>query len=377
MGISMHSVIHSASRIVVKVGSSLVTNDGKGLDLAALGRWAEEIAELKRRGKQVVLVSSGAIAEGCQRLGWATRPKSVDQLQAAAAVGQMGLCQAYESAFRAFGLGTAQILLTHEDLADRTRYLNARSTLTTLLNLNVVPIINENDTVVTDEIRLGDNDTLGALVTNLIEADALVILTDQIGLFTADPRKQPDARLVEDATAGDAELEEMAGGAGSKVGTGGMLTKILAAKRAAHSGAHTVIACGREAHVLSRLANGERIGTQLQAHTSRLAARKQWLADHLKVVGQVVVDDGAARAITERGTSLLPIGVIGVEGEFLRGEVVACVDRNGRELARGLTNYSSDEARQITQVATRDIESVLGYMGEPELIHRDNMVLLD
>jgi glutamate 5-kinase len=373
----MHPVIHSASRIVVKVGSSLVTNDGKGLDLNALGRWAEEIAGLKRRGKQVVLVSSGAIAEGCQRLGWATRPKSVDQLQAAAAVGQMGLCQAYESAFRSWGLGTAQILLTHEDLADRTRYLNARSTLTTLLNLNVVPIINENDTVVTDEIRLGDNDTLGALVTNLIEADALVILTDQLGLFTADPRKDPDARLVEDATAGDPALEDMAGGAGSKVGTGGMLTKILAAKRAAHSGAHTVIACGREPHVLSRLADGERIGTQLQAVTSRMAARKQWLADHLKVSGHIVVDDGAARAISKRGTSLLPVGVVGVEGDFLRGEAVACVDNQGRELARGLVNYSSDEARQIIQVATRDIEGVLGYIGEPELIHRDNMVLID
>lgn len=373
----MHSVIHSASRIVVKVGSSLVTNDGKGLDLAALGRWAAEISELKRRGKQVVLVSSGAIAEGCQRLGWASRPKSVDQLQAAAAVGQMGLCQAYESAFGEFGLGTAQILLTHEDLADRTRYLNARSTLTTLLNLNVVPIINENDTVVTDEIRLGDNDTLGALVTNLIEADALIILTDQQGLFTADPRKHADAHLVETATAGDPALEDMAGGAGSSVGTGGMLTKILAAKRAAHSGADTVIACGREPHVLSRLADGELIGTQLHAVTTRMAARKQWLADHLKLSGSVILDAGAARAVRNNGTSLLPIGVLGVEGDFLRGEAVACVDTNGEELARGLVNYSSDEARQIMKVATRDIESVLGYIGEPELIHRDNMVLSD
>lgn len=373
----MQSIIHSANRIVVKVGSSLVTNDGKGLDLAALARWAEEISELKRRGKQVVLVSSGAIAEGCQRLGWATRPKSVDQLQAAAAVGQMGLCQAYETAFRQFGLGTAQILLTHEDLADRTRYLNARSTLVTLLNLNVVPIINENDTVVTDEIRLGDNDTLGALVTNLIEADALVILTDQIGLFTADPRKHPEAKLVDIATAGDPALEDMAGGAGSKVGTGGMLTKILAAKRAAHSGADTVIACGREPHVLSRLADGELIGTQLQAATTRLAARKQWLADHLKLSGRIMLDHGAARAVRENGTSLLPVGVLAVEGDFLRGEAVACIDPEGVELARGLVNYSSGEARQIIKVATRDIVSVLGYMSEPELIHRDNMVLND
>ncbi|GGY10082.1 glutamate 5-kinase [Paludibacterium paludis] len=370
----MHSLIHDAGRLVVKVGSSLVTDNGRGLDMAALHRWATEIAELKRRGKQVVLVSSGAIAEGCQRLGWASRPRAVHELQAAAAVGQMGLCQAYESAFRQHGLGTAQILLTHEDLADRTRYLNARSTLTTLLNLNVVPIINENDTVVTDEIRLGDNDTLGALVTNLIEADALIILTDQQGLFSADPRKHPDARLIATARAGDPALEAMAGGAGSAVGTGGMLTKILAAKRAAHSGAATVIACGREPHVLSRLADGECIGTQLEATTTRLAARKQWLADHLKLSGALHLDEGAARAIRERGTSLLPVGVTAVDGEFLRGEAVACLDPSGQEVARGLVNYSSDEARQILGKATRDIEAVLGYLVEAELIHRDNMV---
>ncbi len=370
----MHSLIHDANRLVVKVGSSLVTDNGRGLDMAALHRWATEIAELKRRGKQVVLVSSGAIAEGCQRLGWANRPRAVHELQAAAAVGQMGLCQAYESAFRQHGLGTAQILLTHEDLADRTRYLNARSTLTTLLNLNVVPIINENDTVVTDEIRLGDNDTLGALVTNLIEADALIILTDQQGLFSADPRKDPQARLIQFGAAGDSALEAMAGGAGSAVGTGGMLTKILAAKRAAHSGAATVIACGREPQVLSRLADGECIGTQLAAATSRLAARKQWLADHLKLSGALHLDAGAARAIHERGTSLLPVGVTAVEGDFLRGEAVACLDPSGQEVARGLVNYSSDEARQILGKATRDIESVLGYLVEAELIHRDNMV---
>jgi glutamate 5-kinase len=339
----MRSVIHAASRIVVKVGSSLVTNDGKGLDLAALARWAAEIAELKRRGKQVVLVSSGAIAEGCQRLGWSVRPKGVHELQAAAAVGQMGLCQAYETAFRAFGLKTAQILLTHEDLADRTRYLNARTTLTTLLNLNVVPIINENDTVVTDEIRFGDNDTLGALVTNLIEADALIILTDQQGLYTADPRKHPDAVFVHEAQAGDAALEDMAGGVGSSVGTGGMITKILAAKRSARS----VIACGREHDVLSRLADGEGIGTQLLAPTTRMAARKQWLADHLKLTGRIVLDHGAAQAVRERGTSLLPVGVTAIDGDFLRGEAVACVDQQGEEVARGLVNYSSDEARLI------------------------------
>ena len=370
----MQSVIHASQRIVVKVGSSLVTNDGKGLDHAALSRWASEIADLTRRGKQVVLVSSGAIAEGLQRLGWATRPKAVHELQAAAAVGQMGLVQAYETAFRAEGLKTAQVLLTHEDLADRTRYLNARSTLITLLKLNVVPIINENDTVATSEIRFGDNDTLGALVTNLIEADALIILTDQQGLYTADPRKHADAEFVHEAQAGDPRLEEMAGGAGSSVGTGGMITKIIAAKRAARSGAATVIACGREANVLSRLADGEAIGTQLIAADTPLLARKQWLADHLQLAGRLVLDEGAAHAVVHKGTSLLPIGVVAVEGEFLRGEALACVDPQGHEVARGLVNYSSDETRLIMRHATREIESSLGYMGEPELIHRDNMV---
>ena len=370
----MQSVIHASQRIVVKVGSSLVTNDGKGLDHAALSRWASEIADLTRRGKQVVLVSSGAIAEGLQRLGWATRPKAVHELQAAAAVGQMGLVQAYETAFRAEGLKTAQVLLTHEDLADRTRYLNARSTLITLLKLNVVPIINENDTVATSEIRFGDNDTLGALVTNLIEADALIILTDQQGLYTADPRKHADAEFVHEAQAGDPRLEDMAGGAGSSVGTGGMITKIIAAKRAARSGAATVIACGREANVLSRLADDEAIGTQLIAADTPLLARKQWLADHLQLAGRLVLDEGAAHAVVHKGTSLLPIGVVAVEGEFLRGEALACVDPQGHEVARGLVNYSSDETRLIMRHATREIESILGYMGEPELIHRDNMV---
>ncbi|MBP8813681.1 MAG: glutamate 5-kinase [Laribacter sp.] len=372
----MQSVIHSAHRIVVKVGSSLVTNDGAGLDHAALERWASEIADLMRRGKEVVLVSSGAIAEGIKRLGWSAKPSAVHEKQAAAAVGQMGLCEAYERVFTAHNLKTAQVLLTHEDMADRTRYLNARTTLLTLLSLNVVPIINENDTVVTSEIKLGDNDTLGALVTNLIEADALVILTDQQGLYTADPRKHPDAEFVHEACAGDPALEAMAGGAGSSVGTGGMLTKILAAKRAARSGATTVIACGREANVLSRLADGEAIGTQLVAQSDRWAARKQWLADHLRLAGRLVLDDGAARAVTARHTSLLPIGVIAVEGEFLRGDAVACVNSDGREVARGLANYSSDEARMIMRHPTRDIERLLGYVGEPELIHRDNLVNL-
>ncbi len=372
----MQSLIHASQRIVIKVGSSLVTNEGRGLDHAALARWAAEIADLIRREKEVVLVSSGAIAEGLMRLGFQTRPKAVHELQAAAAVGQMGLAQAYESAFREHGIQTAQVLLTHEDLADRTRYLNARSTLNALLGLRVVPIINENDTVVTSEIRFGDNDTLGALVTNLIEADALIILTDQQGLYTADPRKNPDAEFVYEAQAGDPALEDMAGGAGSNVGTGGMLTKIIAAKRAARSGAHTIIACGREERILSRLAEGEAIGTQLIAGTSRLAARKQWLADHLQLAGKLVLDAGAARAVGSGTVSLLPVGVIAVEGEFLRGEAVSCVNESGLEVSRGLVNYSSDEIRLIKGRPTRDIESVLGYLVEPEIIHRDNMVNL-
>lgn len=363
-------------RVVVKVGSSLVTNEGRGLDADAIARWARQIAELRAQGRQVVLVSSGAIAEGMQRLGWGRRPQQIHELQAAAAVGQMGLAQAYETQFRALGLHTAQVLLTHADLADRARYLNARSTLFTLLELGVVPVINENDTVVTDEIKFGDNDTLAALVTNLIEADALVILTDQAGLFSADPRRDPTASLVRAANAGDPALESMAGGAGSGIARGGMLTKVLAAKRAARSGAHTVIASGREVDVLLRLAAGEAIGSELSASTAVLTARKQWLADHLLLKGRVVVDDGAARALASGGKSLLPIGVVEVIGEFQRGDVVGCVTQDGREIARGLVNYASGDARQIARKPTGEIQATLGYIEEPELIHRDNLVLL-
>jgi glutamate 5-kinase len=371
----MRSVIASSKRLVVKVGSSLVTNDGRGLDHAAIARWASQIAALRAQGKEVVLVSSGAIAEGIHRLGWTKRPREIDELQAAAAVGQMGLAQVYESSFGKHGIRTAQILLTHADLADRERYLNARSTLLTLLRLGCVPIINENDTVITDEIKFGDNDTLGALVANLIEGDALIILTDQRGLFTADPRRDPTATLVEQADAGTPELESMAGGAGSSLGRGGMLTKILAAKRAAHSGANTVIASGRESDVLTRLASGEMIGTQLIARTARIAARKQWMADHLQVRGHVVIDEGAVEKLTGGGKSLLPIGVVDVQGAFARGEVIACMSRGGQEVARGITNYSSSEARLIQRRPSGEIETVLGYMLEPELIHRDNLVL--
>ena len=363
-----------AKRLVIKVGSALVTNNGEGLDLNAINEWARQIAQLRQAGREVVLVSSGAIACGMQRLGWRQRPKAVHELQACAAVGQMGLVQVYESAFVRHGLATAQVLLTHEDLADRKRYLNARSTLTTLLALGAVPIINENDTVVTDEIKFGDNDTLGALVANLIEADCLIILTDQQGLYTADPRKDPAATLVSEARAGDPTLETMAGGAGTRIGTGGMITKIIAAKRAASSGTHTAIASGREKDVMIRLARGESVGTLLIAETQTLNARKQWLADHLQLSGKLVLDAGAVKALAE-GKSLLPVGVVEVLGEFERGAAVACISPEGKEVARGLTNYGSSDARRIARRSSTEIEELLGYVDESEIIHRDNLTL--
>ncbi len=372
----MHSVIQKAKRVIIKVGSSLVTNDGKGLDHLAIARWAAQIAQLRSLGKEVVLVTSGAVAEGMQRLGFDKRPSVIHELQACAAVGQMGLAQIYETSFAAHDLRTAQVLLTHADLAHRERYLNARSTLFTLLRLKVVPIINENDTVVTDEIKFGDNDTLGALVANLIEADALIILTDQQGLFSADPRKDPQARFVHHAQAGDPALEAMAGGAGSSLGRGGMLTKILAAKRAATSGAHTVIASGREDNVLVRLAAGETVGTQLKAPLAQLTARKQWMADHLQTAGKVVLDAGAVRMVKASGKSLLPIGVTDISGNFGRGDVVTCVDTEGAAVARGISNYASSDARRIAGHPSSQILEILGFFEEPELIHRDNLVLL-
>ncbi|MES2584438.1 MAG: glutamate 5-kinase [Pseudomonadota bacterium] len=373
--LSSSTVLRDAKRVVVKVGSSLVTNDGQGLDEVAIGEWCRQMAHLMRDGREVIMVSSGAIAEGMKRLGWTVRPKAIQELQAAAAVGQMGLAQMYETKLKLNGLGSAQVLLTHADLADRERYLNARSTLLTLLKLGVVPVINENDTVVNDEIKFGDNDTLGALVANLVEADALVILTDQKGLFTADPRKDPAAEFVHEARAGDAALEAMAGGAGSSLGRGGMITKILAAKRAAGSGASTVIAWGREPDALIRLIQGEAIGTLLVAQTQKQQARKQWMADHLQMRGAVVVDDGAAVKVRAEGKSLLPIGMVSVEGDFSRGDVIAVRDASGSELARGLANYSSSEARLLCRKPSADIERLLGYAAEPEMLHRDNLVL--
>ncbi len=369
------SALRDARRIVVKVGSSLVTNEGRGLDEEAIGEWCRQMAHLTRDGREVIMVSSGAIAEGMKRLGWTARPKLIQELQAAAAVGQMGLAQMYETKLKLNGLGSAQILLTHADLADRERYLNARSTLLTLLKLRVLPVINENDTVVNDEIKFGDNDTLGALVANLVEADALVILTDQKGLFTADPRKDPGAQFVAEARAGDVALEAMAGGAGSSIGRGGMITKILAGKRAAGSGASTVIAWGREPDVLIRLAQGEAIGTLLVAQTQKTQARKQWIADHLQLRGSVVVDAGAVAKLRDQGTSLLPIGMLQVSGEFSRGDVIAVRDASGAEVARGLSNYASAEARLLCRKPSSEIEKLLGYAAEPEMVHRDNMVL--
>jgi glutamate 5-kinase len=375
MTISTSTVLRDARRIVVKVGSSLVTNEGRGLDEQAIGEWCRQLSALVRDGREVIMVSSGAIAEGMKRLGWTTRPQALHELQAAAAVGQMGLAHMYETKLRENGLGSAQVLLTHADLADRERYLNARSTLLTLLTHGVLPVINENDTVVNDEIKFGDNDTLGALVANLVEADALIILTDQKGLYTADPRRDPTATFVHEARAGDAKLEDMAGGAGSSIGKGGMITKILAAKRAAGSGASTVIAWGREPDALVRLTQGEAIGTLLVAQTQKQQARKQWMADHLQLRGSVTIDDGAVSKLKSDGSSLLPIGMTGVDGDFSRGEVIAILDSQGQEVARGLANYAAAEARLLCRKPSSQMSELLGYAAEPEMVHRDNLVL--
>ncbi len=363
-------------RWVVKLGSSLVTDEGRGLDGRALDDWVSQIAALRGEGREVVLVSSGSVAEGMARLGWRERPSALHTLQAAAAVGQMGLVQAYESRFKQYGLHTAQILFTHDDITDRSRYLNARSTLRKLLELGVVPVVNENDTVATEGIRFGDNDTLAALAVNLIEADLLVILTDQRGLYDADPRSSPDARLIQEAQAGEPSLEALvSGGTSGRLGRGGMLTKIQAAARAARSGAATIIAHGRDERVLARIARGEAMGTLLKPGQARVAARKRWIAGHLRVRGQLTLDEGAAKVVREQGRSLLAVGVKAVSGRFARGDVVACMDPRGVEVARGLVNYSSDEVALLAGHPSGEIAAILGYEGEPELIHRDNMVL--
>ena len=362
-------------RVVVKIGSALLTRDGRGLNVEAIEDWVAQLAALRASDIEVLLVTSGAVAAGMQRLGRNERPHALHELQAMAAVGQMGLAQTYETAFQRHQRQTAQVLLTHDDLADRNRYLNARSTLRTLLDFGVIPVINENDTVATEEIRFSDNDTLAALVANLVEADLLLILTDQQGLYEADPRTSPDAKLVQEGEAGDASLLAMAGGSGS-LGRGGMRTKILAAERAAHSGAVTVIASGHEKNAISRVLAGEQLGTCLRPTEERLAARKQWLAGPTRAGGKLVLDDGAVRVLREAGKSLLPVGVKRVEGEFGRGDIVACLDQQGREVARGLVNYGAAEAARIIGQPSDKIEAILGYVDEPELIHRDNLVIL-
>lgn len=373
--IDSRNAICEARRYVIKIGSALLTNDGRGLDHLAIKGWVEQIVALRQRGIEVVLVSSGAVAEGMKRLGWKKRPVTVHELQAAAAVGQMGLVQAYESCFQRYQIHTAQVLLTHEDLIDRERYLNARGALRTLLNLNVIPVINENDTVATEEIKLGDNDTLGALVAVLVEAELLVILTDQAGMYEADPRQNPSAPLIRLAYADDSRLLVMAGGTGGNLGRGGMLTKVKAAARAAQAGSATIIAWGRLENVLIQIAEAAEIGTLLLPNTAVATARKQWLASHLRVKGYLHLDAGAVRALRECGKSLLAVGVLDIAGEFHRGEMVACLNPNGQEIARGLVNYNANEIKRIAGMPSHRILELLGYVDEAELIHRDNLVL--
>jgi glutamate 5-kinase len=367
--------IQASRRWVIKIGSTLLTSDGRGLDLEAMRAWVAQLVSLREQGIECIVVSSGAVAEGMQRLGWQQRPHEVHALQAAAAVGQMGLVQSWESCFKAHAIHTAQVLLTHDDLSNRKRYLNARSTLRELLRLGVVPVVNENDSVVTEEIRFGDNDTLAALVANLVEAELLVILTDQQGLFDADPRTNEQAQLIDEARANDPGLLDVAG-EGSALGRGGMITKVRAARLAARSGASTIIASGREADCLQRIREGEKLGTLLLADSELLLARKQWLAGHLQMRGSLQLDAGAVNKLCKSGSSLLAVGVTAVEGDFVRGDMVRCLDPQGHEIARGLVNYNADEARRIMGQSSERIEALLGYVDEPELIHRDNLVLV-
>lgn len=369
--------ITEAKRWVIKIGSSLLTANGKGLDHSGIACWVEQMATLLEQNIEVVLVSSGAIAEGMARLGWKVRPSALYKLQAAAAVGQMGLVQTYEHQFQQYGRKTAQVLLDHDDISNRERYLNARNTLKTLLELGVIPVINENDTVVTDQIRFGDNDTLAAMVANLIDADLLVILTDQDGLFDTDPRNNPEAQLISLGRAGDPALAALAGDSGSNFGRGGMITKLKAAQLAARSGAHTIIVGGDTDNVLTRLFQGEELGTLLIADSQPIAARKRWLAGRLKVCGSLVLDQGAVLVLREQGKSLLPVGVKSVIGSFHRGDLVSCIDEAGIEVGRGLVNYSAIESSQLAGKASYAIASILGYCDDDELIHRDNFVLCE
>jgi glutamate 5-kinase len=368
--------IRQTRRWVVKIGSALLTQDGQGFDPKVLSPWADQASDFLRKGGKLVLVSSGAVAEGMTRMGWTRRPKSLHQLQAAAAIGQMGLIQAYEACFQKRGLHAAQVLLTRDDLDDRRRYLNARSTLLALLRLHVVPVVNENDTVATDELRFGDNDTLAALVANLIEADLLILLTDQDGLFERDPRFDPSASLISETRVDNPQLDLVAGGSVSGLGLGGMVTKVRAARLAARSGTATVIAPGKGDGVLARIGTGEPVGTLLTPVQEPQAARKRWLAGQLQVQGRLTLDEGASYALQRQGKSLLAVGVKAVQGAFRRGEVVACVDEQGREIARGLVNYDVLEATRIKGHPSSRFQEILGYLDDEELIHRDNLVLL-
>lgn len=368
--------ITSSRRWVIKIGSALLTADGKGLSHELLSAWVEQMSALRHAGNEVVLVSSGAVAEGMSRMGWRNRPHNLNELQAAAAIGQMGLVHAWEAGFQKYDLHTAQVLLTRDDLENRSRYLNARSTLRTLLELGVVPVVNENDTVTTDELRFGDNDTLAALVANLIEADLLVLLTDQEGLFDADPRFNPDASMINMMRVDNPQLDVVAGGSASGLGLGGMVTKVRAARLAARSGTGTIIASGRTQHVLDAISRGEEVGTLLVPVQERQAARKRWLAGQLQPRGSLTLDDGAVRVLREQGSSLLAVGVCDVKGDFGRGEVVVCIDLAGNEIARGLVNYNAQETMRLKGIPSSRIEEVLGYVDEDELIHRDNLVLL-
>lgn len=363
-----------ARRIIIKIGSALITDDGAGLNQQAMDAWTDQIAELRRMGKEIILVSSGAVAAGMNRLGWPKRPHALYELQACAAVGQMGLVQHWESSFQRHGLHTALVLLTHDDLANRKRYLNARSTLCTLMSLGVIPVVNENDTVAYEELRFGDNDTLAARVANAVEADLLLLLTDQEGLFNADPRKDPEARLIHEGDAADPRFQSMAG-EGGRLGRGGMSTKVRAARLAAHSGSATVIASGRRKNSILEAVRGEQVGTFLRPTEERLPARKRWLAGQVESCGTLTLDAGAVSALKERGTSLLPVGVTAVDGQFQRGELVVCINQNGAEIARGLSNYSADHARKVIGASTDEMETRLGFVDEPELIHRDNLTL--
>ncbi len=365
-----------AKRWVIKIGSALLTKDGKGLDYVAIKDWSEQIAQLRKQGIEIILVSSGSVAEGMSRMGWSKRPTELAELQAAAAIGQTGLIEAYENQFKKHGIQAAQILLTHDDISNRKRYLNARNTLRALLKFKALPIINENDTVALDEMRLGDNDTLAALAANLIEANLLVILTDQQGLFDKDPRHHDDAKLISEDSASNADLLKFVGAISTNLGSGGMGTKLTAAKRAAHSGCATIIASGREDKVLERLAQGEEIGTLLKPEKTQINARKQWIAGQVQVNGTLILDQGASQAIQSNGKSLLPIGIDTSEGEFDRGDVVDCKNNDGEIIARGVVNYSHNEVRQLYKTPSKQISRILGYAGEAEIIHRDNLVLL-